>query len=179
MKEFFNNFLTKTVSLTVLSLSLCLGIKADTLSFSLAGGTGSNVLVLGAGKVLSVTVRSSSATNGLINFYDSPFNTNTYIIGAFTNVTKSTATTNQVYTNIFGALNTNSYTVIRYTTNTLTAGARLRPLLFSFTTVSNTVESREYDAGVPFGQGILATNAITLGGTPGSITIDIEYQKDR
>jgi hypothetical protein len=153
--------------------------QADTLSTALTGGTNATILTLGPGKILSISVRSSAGTNGLINFYDSPYNTNTYIVGAYTNVSKSVGTTNIVYTNIFGALNTNSYTVIRYTTNTLAAGARLRQLLFSFTTVSNTLETREFAGGVPFGQGILATNISQLGGAPGNVTIDIEYEKYR
>ncbi len=153
-------------------------VKADTATTLLTGANSNAVIFTGPAVLLSISVYSTAGTNLAINFYDSPFATNGYYVGAYTNTTKSVATTNILYTNVFGVVSTNSYSVIRSATNTATAGIRTRQLIASVLPVSNTVTTVDFDAGQPLGYGLSLTNHVSNGGAPGGgITISVEYEK--
>src|SRR5882672_6375459 len=119
--------------------------KGNSAVLTLTGVNSNNLVFTGPAHLFNISIYSNAGTNGLLNFYDSPYGTNTYIVGAFTNLTRAVATTNITYTNVFGVISTNSYSIIQFTTNTLAAGARARPLLASATTISNAVISLDFE----------------------------------
>lgn len=151
-------------------------VMAEEAVVTLNGSVSNTLAVIGPAKLLNITIQSNSQTNGLISFFDSPYLTNTYITGAFTNITKTIVATNIVYTNIFGVISTNSFSIARLTTNTLTGPTLTRQNILSATTVSNTVASYDF-FGVHLANGLLITNIGTLGGAPGNVTINISYQE--
>lgn len=164
----------------VLGLMLCgtSFLKAETATLTLTGMNSNAVIFTGPAVLLSLSVYSTAATNDVLYFYDSPFATNRYYVGAYTNTTRSVATTNIIYTNVFGVISTNSYSVIRSATNTATAGLRVRQSITSIIPVSNTVVTVDFDAGQQLGFGLAVTNHVSVGGAPGGgIIISAEYEK--
>lgn len=170
--------MNKILASLVVGLSLVSSAFAETAVYTLTGAAPTNMIVAGPMKLNSISVSSTSQTNGTIYFYDSPYLTNNIIVAAYTNLTYSTMSTNTIYTNIFGVLTTNTYTVKSITTNTVAAGSRLRQNIANIASVSNTVTTVEFD-GTFLGFGLLATNITTLGGTPGNVVITVNYDKYR
>lgn len=166
------NKLILSLMLVAFSVSIA---SAETATASLTGGSTTNSIIRGPGKLNSITVSSLATTNGALYFYDSAFNTNTYTRGGWTNISYSTALSTNRYTNIFGVITTNYYTAKIWTTNTIAAGVVARPLLYNVTTVSNSAITAEFD-GVFFGSGLLVTNLGTIGGL-GGVSITVNYDK--
>lgn len=165
------------ILLALLMVAMVNSLKADTAVLTLTGASPTNMVFKGPARLLSLSISSTAGTNGNLFFYDSPFLTNTVSVGAYTNYTKAVATTNIVYTNVFGVVSTNSYSIIRYTTNTATGGQQVRELIYSGLSVSNSTSVITFDVGKFLQGGLLVTNITTLGGLPGSVTINAEYEK--
>jgi len=141
--------------------------KADSSTFLINQST-TNLLLTGPLRLLSITVGGVQATNGAIDFYDSANAFTTNWVGAFTNIVKVVATTNLIYTNIFGVTSTNSYPVIFYTTNTAAGAMKTRAKFASIFALSNTVTQINFDS-LYVGYGVLASNVTTMG--PVNVTI--------
>lgn len=173
--------MNKYIAIALLAITgLINSVQADTASITLTGVNTNNVIFTGPARLLSISIQSTSSTNGLIRFYDSPYATNWLNIAASTNLTRTVATTNITYTNIFGVISTNSYPVIRVTTNTATAASRTRELIYDYTSVSNVATSVDFEAGKYLAGGLVVTNISTLGGAPGGgVIINVEYEKLR
>lgn len=163
-----------------LALSLMFGASAiaDTAVVTIPGGTtgtsiATNLVIVGPIRLLNFTVTAS--TNLSLFIYDSPTITNSIIIGAYTNYTRTISTTNKTYTNPWGVAYTNSYATTRVTTNTATGGAQLRELVYSGLFVSNTVTSVDFEAGKYMANGLLITNLPCASISP--VVVNIEYEK--
>jgi hypothetical protein len=136
-------------------------------------GIATNLMITGPIRLLSFTV--TAQTNSTLFMYDSPTATNSYTVGAYTNYTRAIATTNIIYTNVFGVISTNSYAIIRTTTNTATGGLQLRELIYSGAFVSNTVTAVDFAAGKYLANGLLITNLPGVVAFP--IIVNVEYEK--
>ena len=164
-------------------LSLAVGLMfigsaiAETATATLTGNSPTNLVLQGPAKINGISVSSLATTNGTLTFWDSPYNTNTYTRGAFTNFTTTVFNTNRIYTNFFGVLTTNTYQVKAMTTNTAAAAVVARPQIASIVTVSNSVVTYDFD-GVYVGTGLLITNLGTIGGL-GGVTVTVNYDKLR
>jgi hypothetical protein len=183
MKGKYNNMNMFKKLIAVASLAiigLVNSVQADTATLTLTGVNTNNLIFAGPALLRSISIQSTAGTNGLLNFYDSPYGTNTLTIAVSTNLTRTVATTNIIYTNIFGVISTNSYSVIRVTTNTVSAANKVRELVYSYTTASNATEAVEFEVNKYLAGGLLVTNISTLGGAPGGgVIINVEYEKLR
>jgi hypothetical protein len=170
--------MNKILTSLIVGLALVFSARSETATYTLNGTAPTNMIVFGPLKLNSIAISSTSATNGTVYFYDSPYLTNTLIVAAYTNITQTTDWKTNTYTDIFGRGTTNRYQIKTYTTNTVASGARTRQLIATVTTTSNTVSTLDFD-GTFLGFGLLATNLTTLGGTPGSVVITVNYDKYR
>jgi hypothetical protein len=151
---------------------------ADTAVFSIPGAStgttiATNLLITGPIRLLSLTV--TAGTNLSLFIYDSPTLTNSITVGAYTNYTRTVATTNITYTSVLGVPLTNSYSVIRTTTNTATGGLQLRELVYGGLFISNTVTAIDFASGKFLGNGLLITNLPCATISP--VVVNVEYEK--
>ena len=173
MKNYINSF--------GLALALMFGASiasADTKVLTIpsaSSGTGiaTNLAITGPIRLLNLTI--TAGTNLTLYVYDSPTLTNSYTVGAYTNYTRTIATTNVVYTDVYGSSTTNAYSVIRTSTNSATGGLQLRELVYSGLAVSNTVTAISFDGGKYMANGLLITNLPCATLTP--VIVNIEYEK--
>ncbi len=161
-------------------IGLVNSVQADTATLTLTGINTNNVIFQGPARLLSISIQSTASTNGTLRFYDSPYATNWINIAASTNLTRTVSTTNIVYTNVFGVITTNSYPIILTSTNTASAAARVRDLVYTYISESNQAASVTFEAGKYLAGGLIVTNISTLGGAPGGgVLINVEYEKLR
>lgn len=118
----------------------------------------SSSLTNGGGNLVSITVINTNTTANLtIAFYDAPTTNITITNAAYTNYTLVTATTNDIYTNVVGRLNTNTYTISTVTPQTVAAATNNLTLITTIVVPTNSTATWVAN-GTRFVKGITSTN---------------------
>jgi hypothetical protein len=162
MKKFF-------LSLGLLLALATVQVKAANVTYVLLPNGITNTL--GAPILVTKVVLSANGTNSTIQAVDSPTNTLTLAVAAYTNIT--TYATNLVvsWTNFFGAVNsyTNVAQIQQTNSNASSTVQYARP--FAAATAASTTTTID-DASYFFLNGVLLTN-----NSSGTVTITLSYQK--
>ena len=152
----------KDIIRTLIAVVAFVGLTAQgaVITANLTGvGTNKTQIYAGPFELQSVTVANPTLSAITVALFDSPNYSVTNVIGAFTNTTSTAVTVTNIYTNIFGALNTNIYAAV---SNSATANAQITNLyrvLDTFTVAASTTVTRTFPQVGVFG--ILATNTLT------------------
>ncbi len=167
--------MNKILSLIAVGMLLVMpSLKADSTAVTLNGNI-TNLVLVGPIKLLSVSISSSAITNGLIAFLDSPnaFPTN-WSLG-YTNKGFGIATTNYIFTNVFGVLTTNRWQIISNYVLSSLAHTNYYARVASVASVSNAIVTLDFDSQY-LANGLLVTNIAGVG-APGNITLTIQYDQ--
>lgn len=147
--------LKKLISIASAAVLLSKVALADSQSFVIAPNTQTNILAAPI-KLLSLTVVATNAVT--FNIFDAPGNTQTNIVGAYSNLVQYATNVGQTYTDFFGKPTTNWLTNALVTlTNSVPARTNNYPTIFTYTAGSNTT-TRIQGINATFISGILVTN---------------------
>lgn len=117
IKEEAKAHLGWTICLGFLFFCILVGnLKSATLSGTIVNNSplGTNIFNSNGIVIYKITLTISNTASSIVGFFDSPYDTNRVNLPAYTNAQQISGTFTTTYTNIAGALNTNTIT---YTTN--------------------------------------------------------------
>ncbi len=171
MKELIKN-ITKFV--VTCALLVALNAPAATVTITstngttLAGNSGNPIITTNVAQILSYTLANTSAAAIFIKFYDSPNQTITNLLGAYTNRTQYLTNLVVNYTNVVGVIESNTNQVLVNLQNITAASLAERRVVWTYqipaaTTVTYTPT---YPHNVSLG--LMSTN----GGTPVQVTVE-------
>lgn len=170
MKSLFKNKLFAALAIVGLTAST---MSAATFSISTNIAVNRTIrLIDGPASINSIAMQNAITTNSIVAFYIAP-GTNTYFTnGVYTNYTwYATNAYQQIYTNFFGVLTTNTFAALVKTTNSVAAGTNFYPTLWAATSVSNATTTYLPPFPVTAPLGLVITNGLS------PITVTITYDQ--
>lgn len=158
----------KILSLVALMIGMALSASAVNLSFTVANGAVTNVFT-NALTVSQVSLANATATPSAVTFYDSPSNTNNYVLLSYITTAYVQQSVTNIYTNYFNVATTNVYTALvsQSVTNAQTTNFYNAPL--SVVVPTNTTIL--LDGTYRFYRGMFVTNGAA------SLTVSLTYQQ--
>lgn len=148
----------------IVSLLLTLSVATSVYATSTtARSLGTNVLVSAAARSSSFIFSNTNLiANVTVAVFDSAVSTVDYTNASYDTIVYTSQSVTNIYTNYFGVLNTNIYTALVHSTNTVAAATNGFAPVFTTIVQSNSVST--VNLNYNFVRGITVTNAAVLGG---------------
>lgn len=166
-----NNKLNKIIGVAML-VGLCVATDAayGAAASSTISPSGISNVISGGVRVTGLTLSTPAATASTLWFYDSGSTNLTYTNGAWTQLTYSTGTGTNYYTNYFGVVTSNTFSTIVTNTSSIAVNTNWWPNVL---TVNVPTNSTVVLAGNwTFLNGVTVTNAAS---GSGSATVNVNY----
>lgn len=162
MKKMF----IKSLALVALTISSF----AATATFPLGTSIGIASLVPSkAGAMTHVTFANAGSGAATVAFFNAPTNVLTYTIGAYTNNVVSLTSTVVSFTNILGAVQSQTNATITSTPTLVGASTNNYPLLLTYVIPATTTVTLPLDPAINFFNGLTMTNSAT------NIAVTVQY----
>lgn len=159
----------KLVMLAAVVKLAIVSANAFTISTNLPANRTLNFLTNYA-QITSITVDNTNATTiARVYFYASPSTNTHYTLNEYSNIVRTVGTLTNIYTNVLGTIQTNTYPGIRISTNVVAASTNLYPLIYTANVNSNSVST--YEPSLPISTvGLTITNSA-------AVNITIQYEQ--
>lgn len=126
---------------------------------------GTNSILAASASLRSLTLVNASGSAVAVKFFDAPSTALTYTNAAWTTIGWTAGTTTNIYTNILGNIETNTYTTVTQTTSTNAASTNSFATVLSLSIPASTTVTWEPASPLYLSRGLLITNGAAVSGT--------------